>query len=530
MGLRSRDFGEIAAGVYAANGISVWIQAESEVDALATPELSFIIRHLGAQGGLNVSASHNPPDDNGAKVYNYTGGQEVPPNDERMVKLVDQVDEVKRMNFDEAASSGLVKFFDHTAREAYRKAVLEVSLQPQLRDAVVVFTPLHGAGKSATARVLEEAGFHVHRVESQWGDDEGKFPNVPGRVANPEEPKAMIAAAKLAAEKGADIVLATDPDADRFGALVANGKGGFRYLDGNELATLVCHYVLDTRKRLGTLPGRPLAIKTEVTAAAITRIGEALGATVIDHLLVGFKYVGDIMRQIEDTGEFEGQKFELSDYLFGCEESHGCLVTTAIRDKDSAGPSLLIAELASECKQRGETVSDYLTEVYRKYGLTRNMQLSIGLAGATGAAQMQEMLTSLRQNPVSSVAGVGVTQMIDLQDESGRFGPIKSETDRVSRNVMLHPLENGCRIAVRPSGTEPKCKLYVEGSVNFENTEDFERVRDELDAKMIEVGEAFAAEMLERAGVNAADPGVKLAGVAEFEQKKDFDTFWQNAE
>ena len=529
LGLGSKEFAQIAAGVYAANGITVWMQPKSDDEALATPELSFLIRNLKAKGGLNVSASHNPPDDNGAKLYNYTGGQEVPPNDEQMVKLVDQVDEVKRMDFDAAVSAGLIKFFGDDARPAYRAVVQATSLQPELRDAIVVFTPLHGAGKSATGRVLEEAGFTVHRVESQWDDAEGKFPNVPNQVANPEEPAAMVAAAQLAAEKNADIVLATDPDADRFGALVADGKGGFRYLDGNELAVLVCHYILDTRKRLGTLPNKPLAIKTEVTSEAITRLGEGLGATVIGHLLVGFKYVGDILRQIEENGEFEGESFTLDDYLFGCEESHGCLVTTAIRDKDSAAASLLMAELAAECKQRGQTVSDYLTEIYRKYGLTRNMQLSIGLAGASGQAKMQQMLTSVRENPLTHLGDVEVTEMIDLQDESGRFGPIKSGTDLVSRNVMLFPLNNGCRVVVRPSGTEPKCKLYVEGSAEFETTAEFERVRDELDDVMVSVGRDFAATMLERADVKEGDPGVKLGGVAEFQQKKNFDAFWREA-
>lgn len=528
LGKGSLEFARMAAGVYAANGITVWVQEESDPVNLATPELSFLIRHVKAHGGLNVSASHNPPDDNGAKLYNYTGGQEVPPNDEKMVKLVDQVDEVAEMSYDEAKSQGLIKFITGDDRQAYRNAVLASSLQPDLRDAIVVFTPLHGAGKGATGRVIEEAGFTMHKVESQWDNCEGKFPNVPNHIANPEEPLAMVAAAEVADRVNADIAIATDPDADRFGALVADGKGGFRYLDGNELAALVCHYVLDTRKRLGTLPAKPLVIKTEVTSSALQRIAEGCGAHCIGHLLVGFKYVGDILRQIDEFGEFEGEKFAPEDYVFGCEESHGCLVLSEIRDKDSAGASLLIAELAAECKQRGQTVNDYLIDVYCKYGLSRNLQLSIVMAGATGQERMRKMLRSLREEGMETIGGSKVTSMVDLRDEGGRFGPIKSETDNISRNVLLFHLDNGFRVGVRPSGTEPKAKIYIEGSTELASPEDYYRVRDEFDEVLLTLGQDFANAALARAGVPEGDPGVKILGVQELEQKKNFEGFWRS--
>ncbi|MFT5468875.1 MAG: phosphoglucomutase [Verrucomicrobiales bacterium] len=527
LGQGSLEFARIAAEVYTANGITVWLQEESDPVNLATPELSFLIRRVSAQGGLNVSASHNPPDDNGAKLYNYTGGQEVPPNDEQMVKLVEEVDEVKRISYAEAKSAGLIKFITADDRQAYRTAVLEISLQPELRDAVVVFTPLHGAGKGGTGKVLEEAGFTVHRVESQWENCEGRFPNIPNHIANPEEPLAMVAAAEVADRVKADIAIATDPDADRFGALVADGKGGFRYLDGNELAAVVCHYVLDTRKKQGRLPNKPLVIKTEVTSSALTRIAEGFGAHMIGHLLVGFKYVGDILRQIDETGEFEGEKFAPDDYLFGCEESHGCLVTTSIRDKDSAGASLLIAELAAECKQRGQSVNDYLIDIYVKYGLSRNLQLSIVMAGATGQERMRKMLRSLRAEGLESIGGSKVTDMTDLRDETGRFGPIKSETDNISRNVLLFHLDNGFRVGVRPSGTEPKAKIYIEGSTDLATAEDYYKVRDALDETLLALGQDFAAAGLERAGVSADDPSVRVLGVQELEQKKNFDSFWR---
>jgi phosphoglucomutase len=542
--MTSRNFSEIAAGVYAANGITVWTLPDEEEENLATPELSFLIRHLGAQGGLNVSASHNPPDDNGAKLYNYTGGQEVPPNDEEMVRLVDQVDVVKEMPYREAQGSGLIKSIDPSAPQVYRETVLATSLQPSARNVSVAYSPLHGAGKSCTGKVLEEAGFNVHKVEEQWDNADGRFPNVPGNIANPEEPTAMVLAAKVADQHGAELAITTDPDADRFGAVVKHSDGKIHYLDGNELALLVCHYILECRSRLGTLPERPLVIKTEVTTSAIARVAELYGAHCIGNLLVGFKYIGDILRQIDETGAYEGREFSPDDYLFGCEESHGCLVTTAIRDKDSAGASLLLAELAAVCKAEGRTIVDYLTDIYRKIGCTRNIQLSVVMAGATGQAMMRKTLRSLRSDPITAIGGQQVTKQTDLRDPDGVFGAIKSETDRLSRNVLLFDLADGNRVAIRPSGTEPKAKFYFEGTAPLGDDVARETVQEEIDSALMALADDFTATILNRAGVpedviakalrqesgTQEESGVVVLGIKEHEWKVNFDAFWRMQE
>jgi len=526
LGLRSRDFARSAAGIYAANGVKVWTLPEDEDLVLATPELSFLIRHLGAQGGLNISASHNPPDDNGAKIYNYTGGQEVPPNDETMVKLVDQVDEVKQMDFEKAESAGLIAWVTSEHRHAYIDVILASSLQPEKRSATIVFSPLHGAGKSCAAKAIEAAGFNVIRVEEQWAND-GDFPTVPGHVANPEEPPAMVLGAQKAKAAGADIFMATDPDADRMGAIAPDSQGVWHFLDGNQIGTILTYYILSTKKEQGTLPSKPLVISTEVTTSILRRISAAFGARNINDLLVGFKYIGDILKQIDETGAWEGEAFEIDDFIFGTEESHGYLVTHAIRDKDSAGACLLLAELAAHCKAEGCTVIDYLNTIYSEFGFTRNLLISVGLAGAEGKDLMQRMLNSYRENMPAKIGSYDVREMLDLQDPEVRFGPIKSETDRASRNVLVFHMQDGQKGVIRPSGTEPKTKIYFEATGQLSENETLEELKARIDSSLREFAQVFAEEMLRRGDITPDTPGVKVSGIEALEKKLKFAEFME---
>jgi phosphoglucomutase/phosphomannomutase len=389
-----------------------------------------------------------------------------------------------------------------------------------------VFSPLHGAGKSCAARAMEAAGFNVIRVEEQWAND-GDFPTVPGRVANPEEPPAMVLGAQKAKAVGADIFMATDPDADRMGAIAPDSAGTWHFIDGNQIGAILTHYILSTKKAQGALPPKPLVISTEVTTSILGRISAAFGARNINHLLVGFKYIGDILKQIDETGAFEGEAFGIDDYVFGTEESHGYLVTHAIRDKDSAGACLLLAELAAQCKAEGSTVIDYLNNIYSEFGFTRNLLISVGLAGAEGKDIMERMLNSYREKTPTEIGRYNVKEMLDLQDPEVRFGPIKSETDRAGRNVLVFHMQDGKKGVIRPSGTEPKTKIYFEATGQSGEGESLDELKASVDASLREFAQVFAEEMLRRGDITPDTPGVKVSGIEALDKKLKFAEFME---
>ena len=296
--LSSRDLVQHAAGIYAANGIHATTLAADSRRYLATPELSFLIRHLRAHGGLNISASHNPPDDNGCKFYDERGGQPVPPDDQIMADMVDNVKTIRHLPWAEAVRTGRIHYLDEISHQGYidlcrRQSLVPPPTKKQGDDFVVVFTPLHGVGSMTAMETLQAQGYHVVPVEEQMAPD-GQFPNVT-RTPNPEVPESMDRAGALAAKIKADLVLATDPDADRLGALVPDGKGTYRYLTGHEIAALLTHFKLNRMSLSNRLPRSPLVVTTLVTTRQVTRISRKFGAQVIDNLLVGFKYIADVL-------------------------------------------------------------------------------------------------------------------------------------------------------------------------------------------------------------------------------------------
>jgi phosphoglucomutase/phosphomannomutase len=492
LGLTSRAFAELAAEVYAAQDITVWLPADDTY--VSTPELSFSIRHLGADGGLNISASHNPPDDNGGKFYNATGAQEVPPRDEEMAQLVEAVTHIERMPIDRARAAGLVKVIGPEVHRAYLDTNLRLSVNPQARSAHVVFTGLHGTGRTTVADVLHEAGFTID-VEPTQAAFDGQFPNVPFRVPNPEVPQSMERACSYADEVGGDIVMACDPDADRLGLMakhpLGSSSGEWRFFTGNEIACLTASYLLTAKPR-GERD--PLVIKTEVTSRLLERVARLHGARVVGHLLVGFKYIGDALERIETHGRFSGLDATLDDFLLGAEESHGVLVTPAIRDKDAAGAALLLAELASEEKAKGRTLVDSLREIWRQVGYVRNDLRNTVMRGAEGRNRIQLIQARLREDPPSEIAGYAVTAFHDRQDPAGPFGEIVSETDRASRDTLVWELGDEARILLRPSGTEPKNKIYVEvcGQKGANLSDEIPRINQ----KARQLGDAFLDRML----------------------------------
>jgi phosphoglucomutase len=461
LGLSSRDFAHYAAGVYAANGIHAHVLPPDSRRYLATPELSFAIRHLHCHGGLNVSASHNPPDDNGGKFYDERGGQPVAPEDQIMSDLVDQVTAIKSLPWADAVRSGKGHFLNDEPHHAFIELCKRQSLvaPPKFDEVKVVFTPLHGVGAMTAMEVLALQGFRPIPVPEQM-EPNGQFPNVT-KSPNPEVPESLDRAIELAQREAADLVLATDPDADRIGA-AARDRDGYRFITGNEICALLTHFKLEQLTKQSRLPPSPIVVTTEVTTTLVTLIGHHFGAQVIDNLLVGFKYIAEVLWQLETRGEYEEVRGTPDDFVIGCEESHGVQAMPQVRDKDAAAAALLFAELALDQKRHGRSVVEYLERIYRQFGYYKNDLTNIILTGIEGKVLMGRMMDRLRADPPGSVAGLAVTGFEDLRDERCRMGPLKGATDAAARNFLLFQLGDYARIALRPSGTEPKAKAYIE--------------------------------------------------------------------
>lgn len=468
LGLSSRNFCEYAAGVYAANGIHSHILPPDATRFVSTPELSFSIRYLKAHGGLNMTASHNPPDDNGCKFYDERGAQPVPPDDQIMMELVDQVTHIKSLPWADAVKSGKVHFLDATPHVEYiqlckKQSVVPPPIQDELR---VVFTPLHGVGHGCAGETLEAAGFKLHLVAEQSTPD-GQFPNVT-KTPNPEVPECLDRAEQLATKVGADVIIATDPDADRLGGMActtADGKGAYRFLTGQEIAALLTYFKLSRLSSAGDLPASPIVITTEVTTGQITRIGRHFAAQVVNDLLVGFKYHADVLWQLESTGQYGEVKGTPADFVIATEESHGILATPHLRDKDSACAALLLAELALHMKRQGRTIPELLADLSRQFGYYRNELLNLVMTGLEGKQDMARMLDALRTSPPKEIGGLAVVGFEDLRNEEGKMGPFKGETDKAARNFLIFRLAGDGlegKVCLRPSGTEPKAKAYIE--------------------------------------------------------------------
>lgn len=504
--LSSKDFAHQAAGVYAANGIHAWILPPDSKRYFATPELSFAIRHLQAHGGLNISASHNPPDDNGGKFYDERGGQPVAPDDQIMADLVDQVTTIKTLTWPEALRSGRIHYLDDQVHQGYLDLLVKQSLIPPPRfdEVKIVFTPLHGVGGMTAMEVLQQQGFRVTPVEVQMTPD-GQFPNVT-QTPNPEVPASMDRAAAVARDVQADLVLATDPDADRLGGMIPDGKGDYRYVNGNELASLLTLFKLSKLASQGRLPASPIVVRTEVTTAQVTRIARHFKAQIVENLLVGFKFVADVLWHLEREGAYEDVRGTPADFVIASEESHGILTTPQIRDKDAGGAALLLAELALDQKRKGSTVLAYLDQLNRQFGYFRNIGVQMVMTGVLGKKNMARMLDALRATPPREVSGLKVTSMEDLRDEKGRMGPYKGATDYAARNFLIFRLGDQARLILRPSGTEPKAKIYAEvcsaPASPSTSAEDWQRTCAAVDAQAERLAADFQKVALGLAGLS----------------------------
>ncbi len=441
----SPEFSLEAALVLAANGIV----AKLYPSLRTTPQLSFSVRHLQADGGIMVTASHNPPEYNGYKVYNHEGGQLVPHEAERVISLVQSVQsfsEIKRITREEAEAQGLLVWLGDAEDEAFIETVASLSLsREQLAagkgdDLQIVFTPLHGTGNLPVRRVLERIGFKNVTVVPEQEQPDGDFSTV--KSPNPEEREAFTLAMKLGEELNADILIGTDPDCDRMGAVVRNKEGQYVVLSGNQSGAIMVDYVLGRMKEAGTLPENGAVIKTIVTSEMGAVIARHYGAEVFN-TLTGFKYIGEKMTQFEETGEHT--------FLFGYEESYGYLAGSYARDKDAVLASMLIAEAAAYYKTQGKTLYEVLEGLYAKFGTFLERLESRTMKGKDGLAKIQSIMADWRDNPPTEVAGVKVVQTLDYE---------KGIDGLPSENVLKYILEDDSWFVLRPSGTEPKIKVY----------------------------------------------------------------------
>ena len=469
----SQEFAVETAGVLGAHGITTYIYKESR----PTPQLSFTVRELNAFAGVVITASHNPKQYNGFKVYGEDGAQLVPAGAKQIVDHMEQIEdifEISAAEIDALESQGLAHWILEELDEKYVENLLTLKENSAIDPSMnIVYTPLHGAGLVPVTEGLKQFGFsNVHVVEAQAIQD-GAFPTV--SYPNPEEPAAFQLAMELGEKVGADLLLATDPDADRLGVAVRNGDG-YELLTGNQLGALLLHYILQTNLNNGTLPQNGVVIKTIVTAE--------LGAKIAAHYkietlntLTGFKYIAEKIEEFEKSQEFS--------YLFGYEESYGYLIKTFARDKDAVQIALKVAEMAAYyTKNDGQTLLDVLNNLYKEFGYHKEALVSQVFEGKDGQQQMNAILNQMRENIPSEIAGIAVARVEDYLTSIATLSDNSHEEIHLPKeNVIKIILENDAWIAIRPSGTEPKCKYYF--GVVADSEEEASKLLEEIKAGIL---------------------------------------------
>ncbi len=464
----SRFFAETTANVFAANGIKVYLFEELR----PTPELSFAIRHLNCQSGVVLTASHNPKEYNGYKAYWDDGAQMVSPHDKNVINEVKQIASIDDVKWDGPAN--LIQSIGEDVDRAYLAELAKLSLSPdavqQEKDLKVVFSPIHGTGITLVPRALKQIGFtNVSVVEAQATPD-GNFPTV--IYPNPEEADALKLALQKAKEIDADLVMATDPDADRVGIACKNLTGEFVLLNGNQTGSLLIYYALKRWQENGKLDGNQFIVKTIVTTDMIHRIAEKFNVEYFD-TLTGFKYIASIIR------ELEGKKT----FIAGGEESYGYLIGDFVRDKDAIASCAMIAEMCAWAKSQGMTIYELLIDLYHQFGYYKENLISLTKKGQKGAEEISQMMAGFRENPPKELGGSKVIRLIDYAQSTDRNlkeGTVDS-IDYDKSNVLQFFTEDGYKISARPSGTEPKIKFYMSVHAPLKDKGDFTTVTQQLD-------------------------------------------------
>ena len=477
----SPEFAMEAAMTLAANGIKAY-----KFESLRpTPELSFAVRELGCIAGINITASHNPPEYNGYKVYWEDGAQFTPPHDKGVLEevlAIEDLSTVKTTSEEEALGSGKFQVIGKEIDDKYienvkAQVVNQDAIDRMQKDITIIYTPLHGTGNIPARRVMKELGFENVYVVPEQELPDGNFPTV--SYPNPEAEEAFTLGLKLAKEKNADLVLATDPDADRLGVYVKDAKTGeYHPLTGNMSGSLLCDYVLSQKQAKGQIPADGQVIKSIVTTNLVNAVAEHYGCELVE-VLTGFKYIGQQILKEEQTGK--------GTYMFGMEESYGCLIGTYARDKDAISATAALCEAAAYYKEKGMTLWDAMLAMYEKYGYYKDTVKSIGLKGIEGLAKIQEIMENFRQEPPKTLGDYTVTAARDykagtiMDMASGAVRP----TGLPSANVLYYEMNGGAWLCVRPSGTEPKIKFYY--GVKGTSMEDADARSEKMGAELTEL-------------------------------------------
>ena len=468
----SRLFAEIVANIFSANGIKVYLFEGSR----PTPEMSYAIRLLGCQSGVIITASHNPKEYNGYKAYWNDGAQMVAPHDTNTIDYVNKIKDVTEVKFE--GNKELIQIVGEDIDAQYIAEIKKLSLSPDViakhHDLKIVYTPIHGTGKYLIPRSLKNFGFtniiSVPEQELQSGD----FPTVDS--PNPENASAMAMAIAKAKEVDADIVMASDPDADRIGVVIKNTKGEYELVNGNQIVMIFLYYLMARNKELGKLTGNEYIVKTIVTTDTIKSIAEKQNIKLYD-VFTGFKWIATVMREKEGKAR----------YLGGGEESYGFLAEDFVRDKDSVSAISLMAEIAAWAKEKGLDMNAMLIDIYITYGYSKEKGVSLVRKGKSGAEEIQAIMKQFRENPPKAIAGSPVATVKDfatLEQKNIAAGTVEKLVMPTTSNVLQYFTEDGTKISIRPSGTEPKIKFYIEVHGTLESAEKYDETNAAAEAKI----------------------------------------------
>lgn len=470
--INSDVFAKGAAEVLAGNGIKVYFYPE----LVPTPMLSFAVRHFLCSSGIVITASHNPSQYNGFKCYDPHGYQMTDEGAAKTYGYIQKVDMftgVKKLAFDEGIKNGMIEYIGNDVYEEFYKAVLGECINPEVSkksDLKIIYTPLNGTGNKPVRTVLSRMGFKDVTVVPSQENPDGHFPTCP--YPNPEIRQAFEEAIKLAEEIGGDLLLATDPDCDRVGIAVNDG-GEYKLMTGNEVGVMLSQYLLSCRKEQGTLPKDPAIIKTIVTTNLIEKVAKDYNCKIYN-LLTGFKYIGELVTELESKGEADN-------FVLGMEESYGYLTGIHARDKDAVNGASLVCEMAAYYKEKeGKNLYRVMQDIYKKYGMYLNTLLNFAFAGAEGMDKMKNIMSSLRENPPKEIAGLEVTKVSDYLTgvSTDTKSGVQEKITLPKSNVLAFSLPGGNSAIIRPSGTEPKIKVYV--TAVGKDREDAQRLTDEI--------------------------------------------------